>query len=111
MKHQCVTRADAKRRATEANQLQNDLLQIQRAVTQPTTGVAMTSSQHAYEVRPRTDDRGVNLISDALPFGALCITGRKQRRKLPPAAAPYSEHNQQTLGSPMQIAGVRRNLV
>jgi len=24
-----------------------------------------------YEVRPRTDKRGVNLISDALPFGRL----------------------------------------
>jgi hypothetical protein len=32
----------------------------------------MTSSQHAYEVRPRKDKRGVNLISDALPFGGLC---------------------------------------
>jgi len=30
---------------------------------------AVTSSQHAYEVRPRKDHRGVNLISDALPFG------------------------------------------
>jgi hypothetical protein len=26
---------------------------------------------HAYEVRPRRDKRGVNLISDALPFGRL----------------------------------------
>jgi hypothetical protein len=26
---------------------------------------------HVYEVRPRKDHRGVNLISDALPFGAL----------------------------------------
>ena len=26
---------------------------------------------HAYEVRPRKDKRGVNLISDALPFGRL----------------------------------------
>ena len=24
---------------------------------------------HTYEVRPRTDPRGVDLISDALPFG------------------------------------------
>jgi hypothetical protein len=31
----------------------------------------MTNSQHVYEVRPRKDHRGVNLISDALPFGAL----------------------------------------
>ena len=27
--------------------------------------------QHAYEIRPRSDHRGVDLISDALPFGAL----------------------------------------
>jgi hypothetical protein len=31
----------------------------------------MTSPQHAYEVRPRKDERGVDLISDALPFGRL----------------------------------------
>ena len=28
-------------------------------------------STHVYEVRPRKDKRGVNLISDALPFGPL----------------------------------------
>jgi hypothetical protein len=27
---------------------------------------------HVYEVRPRKDRRGVDLISDALPFGRLC---------------------------------------
>jgi len=27
--------------------------------------------QHVYEVRPRKDHRGVDLISDALPFGRL----------------------------------------
>ncbi|PYJ88288.1 MAG: hypothetical protein DME71_13425 [Verrucomicrobia bacterium] len=27
--------------------------------------------KHAYEVRPRKDHRGVDLISDALPFGRL----------------------------------------
>ena len=26
---------------------------------------------HIYELRPRKDDRGVDLISDALPFGRL----------------------------------------
>jgi len=31
----------------------------------------MTSSQHIYEVRPRKDHRGVNLISDAVPFACL----------------------------------------
>ena len=32
---------------------------------------AVTSSQDIYEVRPRKDHRGVDLISDALPFGRL----------------------------------------
>ncbi len=31
----------------------------------------MISSQHVYEVRPRKDNRGVDLIFDALPFGRL----------------------------------------
>ena len=26
---------------------------------------------HVYEIRPRSDKRGVNLISDVLPFGRL----------------------------------------
>jgi len=33
----------------------------------------MTSSQHVYEVRPRKDKRGVDLISDVLPFGRLIL--------------------------------------
>jgi hypothetical protein len=32
---------------------------------------SMTNSQHVYEVRPRKDKHGVDLISDALPFGRL----------------------------------------
>jgi hypothetical protein len=31
----------------------------------------MIASTHVYVVRPRKDHRGVNLISDALPFGRL----------------------------------------
>jgi hypothetical protein len=31
----------------------------------------MTSSKHIYEIRPRNEKRGVDLISDALPFGRL----------------------------------------
>jgi hypothetical protein len=30
---------------------------------------------HAYEVRPRKDHRGVDLIADALPFGQLWYDG------------------------------------
>ena len=36
---------------------------------------AVTGSQHVYEVRPRKDKRGVDLISDALPFGRLWYDG------------------------------------
>ena len=32
----------------------------------------MTTAQHVYEIRPRKGKRGVDLISDVLPFGALC---------------------------------------
>jgi hypothetical protein len=31
----------------------------------------MTGPQHVYEVRPRRDKRGFDLISDRLPFGGL----------------------------------------
>jgi hypothetical protein len=31
----------------------------------------MTTSQHLYEIRPRKDHHGVDLISDVLPFGRL----------------------------------------
>ena len=31
-----------------------------------------------YEVRPRSDKRGVDLIGDALPFGRLWYEGRER---------------------------------
>jgi len=31
-------------------------------------------TMHIYEIRPRKDHHGVDLISDALPFGALWYT-------------------------------------
>jgi hypothetical protein len=36
------------------------------------TGIA--STPHVYEVRPRRDKRGVDLVSDVLPFGRLWYT-------------------------------------
>jgi hypothetical protein len=35
----------------------------------------MQSPMPVYEVRPRKDDRGVDLISDVLPFGRLWYGG------------------------------------
>jgi hypothetical protein len=34
-------------------------------------GLGVTAAIHSYEVRPRKDKRGVDLISGALPFGRL----------------------------------------
>jgi hypothetical protein len=33
---------------------------------------------HIYEVRPRKDHRGFDLISDALPFWALVVWGAER---------------------------------
>jgi hypothetical protein len=48
----------------------------------------MTSSQHVYEVRPHKDQRGVDLISDALPFGRLWYAGPNSVAN----AIGYAEH-------------------
>jgi len=51
-------------------------------------------SMHAYEVRPRKDHRGVDLISDALPFGALSYAGpdcRQQRNRLREVSQPVMQ--------------------
>ena len=39
------------------------------------TGHPLKRLLHTYEVRPRKDHRGVDLISDALPFGRLWYSG------------------------------------
>jgi hypothetical protein len=50
----------------------------------------MTSSQHLYEVWPRKDKRGVDLISDALPFGRLCYDGPNAASNAVGYASQYS---------------------
>jgi len=50
----------------------------------------MTSSQHVYEVRPRKDHRGVDLISDALPFGRLWYDGPNAASNAIGYASQYS---------------------
>jgi hypothetical protein len=59
-----------------------------------------TSSQHVYEVRPRKDKRGVDLISDALPFGRLWYAG-------PTAAANaigYAMHSSRSHNALIRVA-------
>ena len=43
---------------------------------------------HTYEVRPRKDKRGIDLISDALPFGRLWYGGPSAISN----AIGYAEH-------------------
>ena len=38
-------------------------------------GCGVTRIQHTYQVRPRKDHRGVDLVSAALPFGGLWYDG------------------------------------
>ncbi len=49
-----------------------------------------TSSQHVYEVRLRKDRRGVDLISDALPFGRLWYDGPNAASNAIGYASQYS---------------------
>ena len=48
--------------------------------------LALIASMHVYEVRPRKDHRGVDLISDVLPFGRLWYD-------TPENAIGYAEHS------------------
>ena len=50
----------------------------------------MTSSQHVYEVRPRKDKRGVDLISNVLPFGRLWYDGPNAASNAIGYASQYS---------------------
>jgi hypothetical protein len=50
----------------------------------------MTSTQHAYEVRPRKDHRSVDLISDVLPFGRLRYDGPNAASNAIGCASHYS---------------------
>ena len=50
----------------------------------------MQSTIHVYEVRPRKDRRGVDLISDALPFGRLWYDGPNAASNAIGYASQYS---------------------
>jgi len=55
---------------------------------QPTVGRCDDQPTHVYEVRPRKDHRGIDLISDALPFGGLWYAGPNAVAN----AIGYAEH-------------------
>jgi hypothetical protein len=79
-------------RATSATrQFQfNKRAQLFTGARHETLSIAM----RAYEVRPRKDKRGVDLISDVLPFGRLWYGGPKRIRNAVAYAKFYSRsHN------------------
>jgi hypothetical protein len=45
---------------------------------------------HIYEIKPRNDHRGVDLISDALPFGRLWYDGANAASNAIGCASHYS---------------------
>ncbi len=62
---------------------------------------------HVYEVRPRRDKRGFDLISDALPFGRLWYDG-------PDAVANaigYAEHRSRSHGAVIRVYDATGNVV
>jgi hypothetical protein len=59
--------------------------------------VTIIGSKHFYEVRPRKDKRGFDLVSDALPFGALWYVFARESQRLRPSPnsiRPYSDYQQ-----------------
>ncbi len=69
--------------------------------------IAMTSAQHLYEVRPRKAHRGVDLISDVLPFGRLWYEG-------PEAVADaigYAQHCSRSYDAVIHVYDAASNVI
>jgi hypothetical protein len=57
------------------------------------------SEHHVYQVRPHKDHRGVDLISDGLPFGRLWYGEPNAVSN----AIGYGEHRSRSHGAPVSI--------
>jgi hypothetical protein len=60
---------------------------------------AVTSSQDIYEVRPLKNKRGVDLISDTLPFGRLWYDGPEAVSN----AIGYASHYSRSHGAAIRV--------
>jgi len=67
----------------------------------------MQSTIHAYEVRPRKDRRGVDLISDALPFGRLWYGEPNAITN----AIGYATHNTRSHDAVIRVYDARGNVI
>jgi len=62
---------------------------------------------HLYEVRPRKDKRGVDLISDALPFGRLWYDGLNAASN----AIGYASHYGRSHGAVIRVYDAAGNVI
>jgi hypothetical protein len=67
----------------------------------------MQSTINVYEVRPRKDKRGVDLISDALPFGRLWYAGPNAITN----AIGYAEHYSRSHDAVMRVYDEAGNVI
>ena len=60
-----------------------------------------------YEVRPRKDNRSVNLISDALPFGRLWYASRMRSAN----AVDYAKHSSRSHNAVIRVYDEAGNVI
>jgi len=61
-------------------------------------------TNHVYEVRPRKDKRGVDLISDALPFGRLWYQDAS-------ATVDYAKHSSRSHDAVIRVYDAAGNVI
>jgi len=69
--------------------------------------LAVNGSVHLYEVRPRKDPRGVDLISDALPFGRLWYAGPNAVSN----AIGYAQHRSRSHDAVIRVCDEAGNVI
>jgi hypothetical protein len=67
----------------------------------------VTATRYVDEVRPGKDKRGVGLISDALPFGALWYAGPNVASN----AVDYAKHNSRSHDAVIRVYDAAGNLI
>jgi len=64
----------------------------------------MAAAPHVYEVRPRKDKRGVDVLSDALPFGRLWYD-------TPDNAISYAMHSSRSHDAVIRVYDAAGNVI
>jgi hypothetical protein len=64
----------------------------------------MEAVKHIYEVKPHKDHRGVDLISDVLPFGRLWYDG-------PDNAIAYAMHSSRSANAVIRVYDTAGNVI